>query len=113
MIGATDRAGWNGLHPLSPRSGQAVIAIDHVEKFRRYFGQQDRTRQICRTNGFFIQIRAAIIRKFSDRDKLDWESIGASVDERQKSGNVKLEDSILVVFIARFGRTRLKVFVAF
>jgi hypothetical protein len=86
VIGATDPAGRNGLHTLAPRSGKAVIAIDHVEKSRRDFGQQDRTRQIRRTNGFFIQMRAAIIRKFSDRDKLDWESICASVDERQRAG---------------------------
>ena len=54
VIGATDPAGWNGLRTIAPRSGKAVIAINDVVKSRRDFGQQDRTRQIRGTDGFFI-----------------------------------------------------------
>ncbi len=89
------------------------MAIDHVVESRRDFGEQDRTRQIRCTNGFFIQMRTAKIRKLVDRNKLDGESFYASVNERQKSSDVELENSILVVLIAGFGRTRLKVIVAF
>jgi hypothetical protein len=73
VIGATDPTGRNGLHTIAPRSGNAVMAIDHVVESRRDFGDQDRTRQIRGTNGFFIQMRTAKIRKLVKRNKLDGE----------------------------------------
>ena len=113
VIGTTNPAGWNHLHTFAPGSGEAVIAIDDVETSRRDFGQYDRARQVCVTDSFFIQVRAAEFGKVIYQDTLDAESLRASVDKPQEPSDVELKNPVRVVLITRLDKAGLKFLVSF
>lgn len=113
VIGAANPAGLNHLHTFAPGSRHAVIAVDDVKTSRRDFGQYDRARKIRAKDSFVIQMRATVGGKVIDLDILDGKSLRASIDKRQEPSDVELENPVRVALIPRFGRTGLKVLVAF
>ncbi len=81
MLRAPQATGWKATNSFSARPCNAVMPIDQVVTIRGDLRQQDRTREVSRLDGFFIEVARTVVWNVGELNELNGKSVQVSRDK--------------------------------